>query len=282
MGREEAKGAQQKRAGWLQELGVRCGPEKGWWQKFPAFWEGRKTGISARIASCLGLDALVMSLPEIQTLVTAWCLSCRHRPLLRTKARRRVSLNRWHRMQQDENAQEERSSAYVALETNDTPASGLPSSPKQSRIDQDDQLEDDLDIPQLPPGDVSSQLPRRGRARSSTLGGFAYAGNLLALAASSEEQPAQQTKRHKLNAFNGAALMLGVQIGAGIFSSPGVVLSETKAPGPALLVWLGGGLLAWLGAASFAELGAASASLSLSNVCTTTRLISFVSLSLSL
>lgn len=54
--------------------------------------------------------------------------------------------------------------------------------------------------------------------------------------------------------------MLGVQIGAGIFSSPGVVLADVSAPGPALLVWIGSGLLAWTGAASFAELGAASES----------------------
>ncbi|EPQ58713.1 hypothetical protein GLOTRDRAFT_57082, partial [Gloeophyllum trabeum ATCC 11539] len=46
-----------------------------------------------------------------------------------------------------------------------------------------------------------------------------------------------------------------MQIGSGIFSSPGVVVANTQSVGASLLVWLASGLLAWTGASSFAELG---------------------------
>lgn len=55
----------------------------------------------------------------------------------------------------------------------------------------------------------------------------------------------------------GIALIVGMQIGSGIFSSPGVVAKETGAVASALLCWLGAGLLSWAGASSFAELGSA-------------------------
>ncbi|KAG8967142.1 hypothetical protein FRC03_010615 [Tulasnella sp. 419] len=54
---------------------------------------------------------------------------------------------------------------------------------------------------------------------------------------------------------NGIALVVGSQVGSGIFSSPGVVLAETKSVGASLIVWVVSGVLAWTGASSFAELG---------------------------
>ncbi|CAL1704469.1 unnamed protein product [Somion occarium] len=44
-------------------------------------------------------------------------------------------------------------------------------------------------------------------------------------------------------------------IGSGIFSSPGVVIANTKSVGASLAVWVASGVLAWTGASSFAELG---------------------------
>jgi len=46
----------------------------------------------------------------------------------------------------------------------------------------------------------------------------------------------------------GIALIVGTQVGSGIFSSPGVVVAEVGSVGASLLVWLASGLLAWTGA----------------------------------
>ncbi|CAE7234017.1 unnamed protein product [Rhizoctonia solani] len=54
---------------------------------------------------------------------------------------------------------------------------------------------------------------------------------------------------------HGIALVIGLQIGSGIFSSPGVVIANASSVGASLVVWVVGGLLAWTGASSFAELG---------------------------
>ena len=58
-----------------------------------------------------------------------------------------------------------------------------------------------------------------------------------------------------LTYLNGLALVVGLQIGSGIFSAPAVVLSHVKSPVVAVLVWLLAGLLVWTGASSFIELG---------------------------
>lgn len=60
-----------------------------------------------------------------------------------------------------------------------------------------------------------------------------------------------------MNLIDGVALTVGLQIGSGIFSSPGVVTLNTGSIGSSLVVWLASGMLAWCGAASFAELGSA-------------------------
>lgn len=53
------------------------------------------------------------------------------------------------------------------------------------------------------------------------------------------------------------ALVVGMQVGSGIFSSPGVVVASVGSVGASLVVWLVSGALAWTGASSFAELGCA-------------------------
>jgi amino acid transporter len=62
--------------------------------------------------------------------------------------------------------------------------------------------------------------------------------------------------RH-LTLLPSVALVTGMIIGSGIFSSPGVIVALTGSVGASLVVWVVGGLLAWTGAASYAELGAA-------------------------
>jgi amino acid transporter len=59
----------------------------------------------------------------------------------------------------------------------------------------------------------------------------------------------------KLSRFDAFALLVGHQIGSGIFAAPSQVHNHTPSPGASLLVWLFSGLIAWSGAASFAELG---------------------------
>ncbi|KUJ16670.1 amino acid transporter [Mollisia scopiformis] len=55
--------------------------------------------------------------------------------------------------------------------------------------------------------------------------------------------------------LNGLALVIGFQIGSGIFSAPAVVLSNVGSPLTAVLVWFLAGVLVWSGASSFIELG---------------------------
>ncbi|GAC96193.1 amino acid transporter [Pseudozyma hubeiensis SY62] len=60
----------------------------------------------------------------------------------------------------------------------------------------------------------------------------------------------------RVTLIDGIALTIGVQIGSGIFSSPGVVTLNTGSIGASIVIWLLSGFLAWTGASSFAELGA--------------------------
>jgi solute carrier family 7 (L-type amino acid transporter), member 6 len=58
-----------------------------------------------------------------------------------------------------------------------------------------------------------------------------------------------------LTLLNGLALVIGMQVGSGIFSSPSAIFTGVGSTGSALLIWLLAGVLAWTGAASFTELG---------------------------
>ena len=59
-----------------------------------------------------------------------------------------------------------------------------------------------------------------------------------------------------LTYLNGLSLLLGLQIGSGIFSSPATVITLIPSPPWAVAIWASAGFLVWTGAASFAELGA--------------------------
>jgi amino acid permease len=75
----------------------------------------------------------------------------------------------------------------------------------------------------------------------------------LSRSVSNDDDPEQ--RHHQLGILEAIALVIGMQIGSGIFSSPGVIVHSTKSVGSSLIVWLVSGLLTWTGASSFAELG---------------------------
>jgi amino acid transporter len=58
-----------------------------------------------------------------------------------------------------------------------------------------------------------------------------------------------------LTFLNGLALVVGLQIGSGIFSAPSVVISKLSSPITAILAWFLAGVFVWAGASSFIELG---------------------------
>lgn len=72
-----------------------------------------------------------------------------------------------------------------------------------------------------------------------------------------ETQPSEFFRGQSLTFINGLALVLGLQIGSGIFYAPSQVSNHVPSPGAAVLVWLIAGILVWTGAASFIELGLA-------------------------
>ncbi|KAK6511651.1 hypothetical protein TWF481_000560 [Arthrobotrys musiformis] len=129
----------------------------------------------------------------------------------------------------------------------------------------DDPLTLDLDS-----GTQSSRPPRQ---RSYSVGStFDFNAHLFPLSASASDPlylslsdpatgrggSAQHLEKQKsITYLNGLSLVVGLQIGSGIFSSPAQVNSNAGSPGAALVIWLLSGILAWTGASSYAELGGA-------------------------
>ncbi|KAL8792334.1 MAG: hypothetical protein Q9195_005037 [Heterodermia aff. obscurata] len=64
-----------------------------------------------------------------------------------------------------------------------------------------------------------------------------------------------QPPPRSLTFFNGLAIVIGLQIGSGIFSTPAFVATLVPNTVLAICVWAFAGLLVWTGAVSFAELG---------------------------
>ncbi|KIK95238.1 hypothetical protein PAXRUDRAFT_398229 [Paxillus rubicundulus Ve08.2h10] len=100
---------------------------------------------------------------------------------------------------------------------------------------------------------------RHGRQRSFSFTGFDFQRDLLPLSASVSEPDASFVdspgSEKSISLIHSIGLVVGLQIGSGIFSSPGVVVANTHSVGASLMVWVVSGLLAWTGASSFAELG---------------------------
>ncbi|KAI8445783.1 amino acid/polyamine transporter I [Phakopsora pachyrhizi] len=98
--------------------------------------------------------------------------------------------------------------------------------------------------------------PRRHRNRQMSISStnFNFSTHLLPLG-----QSLESVKRTagKIPPSSAIALVVGMQIGSGIFSSPGALSQHSGSTGTSMIIWLVAGLLAWTGANSFAELGAA-------------------------
>ncbi|EIN07323.1 L-methionine transporter [Punctularia strigosozonata HHB-11173 SS5] len=142
-----------------------------------------------------------------------------------------------------------------------SPAAAYPPSPPLSNASHDS--DDSLGALELAEGSLDAQehdrltSPRVGRGRSYSVSGFAFEQDMLPLSASLSEPDYGngETGEKNISLLNGVALIVGLQIGSGIFSSPGVVVANTDSVGASLAVWLAAGLLGWTGASSFAELG---------------------------
>lgn len=71
----------------------------------------------------------------------------------------------------------------------------------------------------------------------------------------SDHQLRPRRKKTTVTRLNCLALVISLQIGSGIFSTPSLIAQHVRSPAEALGVFLVAGLLVWTGAASFVELG---------------------------
>lgn len=91
--------------------------------------------------------------------------------------------------------------------------------------------------------------PRSSLSRLSTTS-FSYNDMLFPLTASTED-PSRHARLEKMKTvtyWSGLSLVVGLQIGSGIFSSPALVNRNAGSVGMSLIVWVIAGCLAWTGA----------------------------------
>jgi hypothetical protein len=99
--------------------------------------------------------------------------------------------------------------------------------------------------------DESSDEPRPRQVRTNTVtsfAGFEFEHALLPLTLSGEGAEAQQADERHVGLWHAIGLVVGMQVGSGIFSSPGVIVASVGSVGASLMVWIVSGLLAWTGA----------------------------------
>ncbi len=70
-----------------------------------------------------------------------------------------------------------------------------------------------------------------------------------------KEQPAKPTLIRTLGAFDGLAILVGITIGAGIYSTPQIIAGYLSSFSEIILLWVGVGLFVFLGGLIYAELG---------------------------
>jgi len=93
--------------------------------------------------------------------------------------------------------------------------------------------------------------PRSSLSRLS-ITSFSYNDILYPLTASAED-PSRQAgleKAKTVTYWSGLSLVVGLQIGSGIFSSPALVNRNAGSVGMSLIVWVVAGCLVWTGAGS--------------------------------
>lgn len=93
------------------------------------------------------------------------------------------------------------------------------------------------------------QSPRSSLSRLSNTS-FSYNDMLFPLTISAED-PSGHARLEKIKTvtyWSGLSLVVGLQIGSGIFSSPALVNRNAGSIGMSLIVWVVAGCLAWTGA----------------------------------
>jgi hypothetical protein len=97
-----------------------------------------------------------------------------------------------------------------------------------------------------------NQRPRQNRSNTVTsFAGFEFEHELLPLTLSGEGADAEAAKKDDekhVGLWHAIGLVVGMQVGSGIFSSPGVIVASVGSTGASLMVWVVSGLLAWTGA----------------------------------
>ncbi len=68
-------------------------------------------------------------------------------------------------------------------------------------------------------------------------------------------KPARPTLRKSLGLFDGITILVGITIGAGIFSAPQIIAGFTGSFTPILWLWIAGGAFIFIGGLVYAELG---------------------------
>lgn len=104
----------------------------------------------------------------------------------------------------------------------------------------------------------------RSKKRSNSISS-SFAVNPIPLLSSTESNSLYDNDTNDINdqsiksigTIEGIALVIGMIIGTGIFSSDREIISMTGSVGASFIIWLIGGLLAWCGACCYAELGCA-------------------------
>lgn len=65
-----------------------------------------------------------------------------------------------------------------------------------------------------------------------------------------EKDPEYAELKPTIGIFSGSALIVGLMIGSGIFSTPGTILSKVGSPGMAMILWAFGGVITYAGTIS--------------------------------
>ena len=101
-----------------------------------------------------------------------------------------------------------------------------------------------------PSNEASPTISPRSSLSRLSITSFSYNDMLLPLTTSAED-PSGHARLEKLKTvtyWSGLSLVVGLQIGSGIFSSPALVNRNAGSVGMSLIVWIIAGCLAWTGA----------------------------------
>jgi L-type amino acid transporter 6 len=108
-----------------------------------------------------------------------------------------------------------------------------------------------LEEPQRPSPQQNQREESEDEEDSGTLSG----NSLLAGSPTEDLEMSPSNLSRSLTYVNGLAIVIGLQVGAGIFSTPAVVRTHVATTTAAVLVWALAGILVWMAASAFIELG---------------------------